>query len=587
MAYKKYITEEETLKLFGCSANSLKCYRVRGQVKYKTDKAGSEYKGTGKRLIRTYDKESVEAWKADLDKRKKIIADRFKAERPARDKAQEEKKLAKKVDRELEKEQKKEYAEFLALLETQNQNKIYYFSEDFYKRKDCISLRPNPKQKILLDAISNRDKYGYKIFVIHGGNRLGKSTIGGIIAISFMLGYWPWDRDQTPICKSPMKIRWVAQDWDKADSTLCEKLDEWWPSIIPVDTSKNNNSVRDKWVNPLNKHKLELMSNNSESKAFESWDGDIIIWDEPPTESNRDACARGLVDRCGIEIYTMTLMTEPWVHRKIIQARNPDGTPDKSVFVVEGEIYDNEGYGLTKEGIEQYAKTIDEDQRMTRIYGIPLYLSGLVLPQFKREMHLVERFKVPLDWIVDITIDVHPKERQAVLFVATNPFGIKYAVYELWLHASGKEIADEIVRVIKQNVFRVGTIAIDPLSKADSNNPGTVYDQIENVLYVHGHTLDTASKAKESGIIKTKEALMGPNKIPSLFFFDDLVRTVFEIEGWMYDKEQIPIKKDDHMMENLYRIMLYDTRWYDMEEEEDMKREQPKERRGVNAITRY
>ena len=63
----------------------------------------------------------------------------------------------------------------------------------------------------------------------------------------------------------------------------------------------------------------------------------------------------------------------------------------------------------------------------------------------------------------------------------------------------------------------------------------------------------------------------GPNKQPSLYIFDDLIRTIFEIEGYMWDKEtQKPMDKDDHMMENLYRLTLLDTIWYEKDARDEM-----------------
>jgi len=56
--------------------------------------------------------------------------------------------------------------------------------------------------------------------------------------------------------------------------------------------------------------------------------------------------------------------------------------------------------------------------------------------------------------------------------------------------------------------------------------------------------------------------------MPSLFVFSDLRRTIMEFEGYMWDEEtQKPMKKDDHMMENLYRLCLWDTQYIPLEDE--------------------
>ena len=82
----------------------------------------------------------------------------------------------------------------------------------------------------------------------------------------------------------------------------------------------------------------------------------------------------------------------------------------------------------------------------------------------------------------------------------------------------------------------------------------------------HELPLETASKDKDSGLLLVKSHLYGPNKQPSLYIFGDMIRTIFEIEGYMWDKEtQKPMDKDDHMMENLYRLTLLDTIWYERE----------------------
>jgi hypothetical protein len=164
--------------------------------------------------------------------------------------------------------------------------------------------------------------------------------------------------------------------------------------------------------------------------------------------------------------------------------------------------------------------------------------------------------------MVDIAIDVHPREKQAVLFNATDPKNDRYACDEIWGHGNGKWIAESILRKVKYHSYRVNRVIIDPLSKGDSNNDNSVYETISTILMQNGMILETATKDKEQGILEVKNHLFGPNQQPSQFFFDDLVRTIYEIEGWMWDKDtQKPQDKDDHMMENLYRLALLKTQW--------------------------
>ncbi|MBW2003080.1 MAG: hypothetical protein JRI72_00485 [Deltaproteobacteria bacterium] len=285
-------------------------------------------------------------------------------------------------------------------------------------------------------------------------------------------------------------------------------------------------------------------------------------YDEPPKRDVRVANARGLIDRNGRELFCMTLLKEAWVDREVIKKTLDDGRPDPSVFNVTGDIWSNVGYGINEEGVEQYKSLLNEDEIEARIHGIPSYMSGLIYPQYNRKTHLVERFQIPLDWMVDIAIDVHPRKKQAILFIATDPRNDRYVCEEIWDHGDAKWIAEAILRSVNYHSYRVNRVIIDPLAKGDSNNPESMYEIISRILMGKGIILETATKDKEQGILEVKKHLMGPNKKPSIFFFNDLIRTIREIEGYMWDENTQKVSKDeDDMMENLYRLCLLNTKW--------------------------
>jgi len=444
-----------------------------------------------------------------------------------------------------------------------------------YKEDNKLEFftRPNPAQEKLLKAWDN--EY-YKVFTFTGGNRLGKTMIGTVLALSTIFGEYLWSGKKLIFPHNkPRKVRYIGQDWEKhIKAVVIPELEKWWPKNRPLKKKKNSQGVDALWTDILTGGTIEIMSNKQESDLHEGWKGDLIAYDEPPRRNIRVANARGLVDRMGRELFSMTLLKEAWVDREIIKAVDEDGRPDMTVFNVQGDIYTNVGFGITEEGVKQFAKTLTDEEKDSRLKGIPSYMSGLVYPQYDRKTHLLDRFKVPLDWVIDIAIDIHPREKQAALFCANAPDGRKYLVNEIWEHGDGKWVGQEVMRCVKQNSYRIGTIIIDPLSKVDRNNDNTVFDKIQLELWKYGYMLGTATKDKTSGILEIKNHLLGANKEPSLFIFNDMIRTIFEIEGYMYDKEtQKPKDADDHMMENLYRLMLLNTEWtpveaFDDEEEE-------------------
>jgi hypothetical protein len=429
---------------------------------------------------------------------------------------------------------------------------------------DIVSITPiSPCQEVFDFEVPKYHNY------FAGGLVHHNTSVGVIIGLSVLFGEWPWNKTKMVFPhKEPRKVRYVGQGWESHVKTVVEpELKKLWPRIRPVETKKNNQGVEALWKDLQTGSTLEIMSNNQESDTFEGWSGDLIIWDEPPSRNNRIAAARGLVDRQGRELFVATLLKEAWIHREVIKARLPDGSPDLTVFNINADISVNVGYGLTQEGVDQFVKTLRKEEIEARIKGKPSYLGNLVLPNFNRDVHVVNRFKIPLDWIVDISIDFHPSKAWAVLFVATGRDNRKFVCHKIHEKGNPKYIAEEIIRIARANELFVNSITIDPLSKGDENahiEAETVYIIMEKVFKAYHYRLDTASKDKDNGIALTNDLLMTENEMPALFFFKDLGVVIEQIEDWMYDPETLkPSKENDDFCEVLYRIVLRNTQWAD------------------------
>jgi len=454
-----------------------------------------------------------------------------------------------------------------------------------YRKENEIEFftRPNPRQEELLEAWSHPR---FKVFTFTGGNRIGKTTIGAIIIIATMRGRWPWNNLKLPFMHNlPRKIRYVGQDWEKhIRSVVVPALKKWWPNRIPVKIRKNQHGIEAYWEDLDSGSTLELMSNKQDVELHEGWEGDLLCYDEPPKRNIRVANARGLIDRQGRELFCATLLKEAWIDKEVIKKKLDDGRPDPTVFNVHGEIYDNVGFGLTSQGVADYESKLNAEEKEARLKGIPSYMSGLIAKNYSRQRNVVEPFKIPTNWLVDIGIDTHPRKPQALLFMATDERNFRYLFHEIWDPGSGHDIGDWIVRIMKRRVLRINRIICDPLAKGDANNENTTFDKIAAKLFPYDIILETATKDKDSGIIELNDHLLGPNKMPSLFIFNSMLRTIDEIEGWMYGDDGKPVKEDDDFMENLYRLLLLDTEYVPPEDEVD---EEEVDNDMVNPTTGY
>jgi hypothetical protein len=219
---------------------------------------------------------------------------------------------------------------------------------------------------------------------------------------------------------------------------------------------------------------------------------------------------------------------------------------------------------LTQEGITQFSKTLTDDEKQSRLYGKPSYLSSLVCPRFDRQIHIKERHKIPLDSLIDIELDFHPSRPWVAVFMATARNNFKTICDEIYFRGTPKAFAEELIRKIKErNYERVNLVRIDPLARSGEPNDMDVFKIVYDTLASHNLNLEVSSKDKDNGIALLNNLLWSENEIPVLHFFRDCVKTIDQIENWMFDPDTFkPSKVDDDAVECLYRLCLADTQWF-------------------------
>jgi hypothetical protein len=504
--------------------------------------------------------------------------------------------------------------------------------EEFHRSNKIFTFCPNPGQIDFFVAALNPQ---YKTLTYSGGNRRGKTTAIIIMGQSLTFGYYPfllqcknrhgtvivsWEEvyeeiaewegktwelmwvDGEPRVKfifphnMPRKVLYVGQGWeDHISEVVVPELKKWWPASRDLYIKKNSIGIETRWVDNETGSELRIMSSGQASEKFEGTNRDAVMYDEPFRRDIYIANARGLIDRDGREFFAMTLLNkEIWIDREVFHKELADGTPDPMVYKNHGTTYDNVGFGLkSPASVETLSSKMTPEEREARINGKPLYLSGLVFGRWKRPIHTVERFPVPPDWPVDIAIDFHPKTEQAVLFRAVDRNNFRWLVDEIWMHANVEDLATAILHRIHHRAYRVNRVLIDPATKGQGINvavENSVYDKFGAIFRAYGHILETGSKLRTDGIILCKEVLYGVDKQPHIKVFADLRRFIYEIEGWMYDKDsQKPVDKDDHMLENWGRLELIGTTYTPVLPEWSLEPENQYHswRRSSNPVTGY
>lgn len=422
--------------------------------------------------------------------------------------------------------------------------------------------KPHPKQ----DAF-HRAGATFKRRMVRSGNRFGKSFMGCAEDCAWVRGERPWYPPNSPertagIPQHPVKLLTITTDWDKVDEIFTSQRGEggkvwrFLPRAGFVKSVRRNHSGAIDTIECANGSLWRFDTVKSwmaNPQGSESSDWDAIHIDEPCPEGMWKGASRGLVDRGGSAWFTLTPLTEFWINDYFFPA-DTGGKPRSNVWATTGSIYDNPF--LNVEAIAEYESTLTDDEKQCRLFGIPLHLSGLIYKKFNWSTHVLQ--EVPSGWDsfdsppktypIYACIDPHPQTPHAVLFATVLPSGQTVCLFDIFDHCSVEELSRQIISFTRGRF--VVWIKIDPL--AYINDPITETNMAEEFMK-HGVFVDKATKALAQGILAVQSGL----KKNDIYFSPSCRRTLWEIQRYAWDEgENKPIDKDDHMMENLYRLRL-------------------------------
>lgn len=150
-----------------------------------------------------------------------------------------------------------------------------------------------------------------------GSNRSGKTTAGAADFLFHQTGIYPEWYPKKRRYNRPTKGRILASDFKKAvGEVITQALEDWIPPETLAGRDKNPQGIYDKYYI---KHvsggvsKFDIITYEQDVSVAEGWSGDYAWYDEPPPRGHRIATARGLIDRKGWEIFTLTPLKEPWI----------------------------------------------------------------------------------------------------------------------------------------------------------------------------------------------------------------------------------------------------------------------------------
>lgn len=427
-----------------------------------------------------------------------------------------------------------------------------------------------------------REWYRYEFDIIDGEKRIVEHHLGGFNHPYVTCG----------IPRRPVKGLLLVVDWEMAHKVFTnqEGSYETWGKLfkfLPKGSFKTKLSrgghVHEIFItrpkefgggtSSLTIDTIESWKHNK--LAGESADWDFIHIDEPCPEEMFNSYARGLADRNGRYWFTCTPLDQMWINDLFCPPgmRLIEHTPDAGIeykvpktqgsrFIITGSSYDNPH--RNDDGLAELFSRLTPAMLASRRDGLPSAFAGVIYREFIYDLHVL--CDVPRDWRAfddppkDYTIrvawDVHDAKPQAILIVATSPQGIAFVCKEFFFD----RLIQANVEILKE--WLVGRNVLDLLIDPKAVNPdprdeSTILDD----LWAADLPFDKASKDLTLGISRVREKLnerrVTESQLPTICFSPELTETLWEFTHYIYDsKTNRPMDKDDHMMENLYRLVL-------------------------------
>lgn len=231
---------------------------------------------------------------------------------------------------------------------------------------------------------------------------------------------------------------------------------------------------------------------------------------------------------------------------------------------------------LKHEDIEKMVAHYTDDEKHARIHGKFHHLVGLIFKNFNRKVHVIKPFNITeREFVVLEVLDPHPRNPDAVMWMAIDKNGTKIIVDELYNNFTTPELAKKVIT--KADRFRILGRWADPSAFVqDQHQTNPEAQTLAGKLWDLGLQYQKATKDRRRADRRIKDAfdfeMKGEDMLnaPEIYIFDTCVRTIWEVEHYQWDDwrgkaaerkspMEKPMDKDDHMIENLGRLLVQEA----------------------------
>ena len=251
---------------------------------------------------------------------------------------------------------------------------------------------------------------------IFGGNRSGKTEVGVADAIMVATGTHPVRSEKY---QPPVALRYVSTSWeDGVESIILPKFQE----LVKRDDLRGGS-----WEKAYSKGVLHFKNGSivdflTSEQAVNKHGGvkrHGIYLDEHHKKEYYDENKMRTVDYDGYIVGTMTPERGMTWEDSHVQYPAPGSSIEHWYFWIEKNPY------LSKAGVAEVQAQLDRNPTLAaaKLHGEFVNLTGMVLSQYDRSIHIVDDFEIPSHWSRTFAIDPHHRKATAMVWGAWTPEG--------------------------------------------------------------------------------------------------------------------------------------------------------------------
>lgn len=444
---------------------------------------------------------------------------------------------------------KDEILKRLSLLDVVLIDKSYVCPLSNYNKGSCVH-----QKQLQFHKSTKRNRW------VFGGNRTGKTECGAVECLWLARGIHPYKENKEYVDGWIVSLSTQVQR-DVAQKKILHYIDpSWIEDIVMLQGRKDSpeNGV-------IDTIKIKNISGKTSTIGFKSCDQgrekfqgaslDFVWFDEEPPFDIYLECKMRVIDKCGEVFGTMTpLKGLTWVYNEIYlnEKNNPEN------WYIQMSWEDNPF--LNKSEIEMISSSMSEDELSSRKYGNFTSYGGLVYSNFDENINVIDPFNIPIDWYDTMSIDPGLHNPLSCHWYAVDYDGNVYVIAEHYEAQKDMEYHVEKIKTIceKLNWHKGYNGKYDALIDSAANQKTLAsLKSVSELFYDYGINVNTkVNKDLFSGISRVKSYILDQTGRRKLFIFRTCTNMIREIKSYFWSSADIPIKRDDHAMDDLrYYIM--------------------------------